>query len=114
MISHNLVNVLKWNKNDIVFSTPHLLRNVLELGDNKLKGIQEFVCPQFVVIDEADLLLEIDKNVSRSTFAVIDRIRRNVEKIAKIKGEKIDKTKMPQFIISASSFPNKLGKLEYQ
>ncbi len=60
------------------------------------------------------MLLEIDKNVSRSTFAVIDRIRRNVEKIGKMKGEKIDKTKTPQFIISASSFPNKLGKLEYQ
>ena len=51
MISYNLVNILKWNRNDIVLSTPKLLRNIMSLGQSKVRGHEEAVSPLFVVID---------------------------------------------------------------
>lgn len=56
--------------------------------------------PKYIVIDEADLLLEIDKNVSNYTFRLINEICE--------KGKKTEQS--PQFAISASSFPKKIGK----
>ena len=39
---------------------------------SECRSEKDLIYPEFVVVDEADLLLEIDKNVSRSTFQIID------------------------------------------
>ena len=59
--------------------------------------------PDFVVIDEADLLLETDKNVSRHTNMLLDEIRGR----GKARNKKLQKD--PQFFVSTSSFPHRIG-----
>jgi superfamily II DNA/RNA helicase len=52
--------------------------------------------PEFVVIDEADLLLELDKNVSKNTDKLIQHIRKHSPASAATK-----------YFLTASSFPKK-------
>lgn len=59
--------------------------------------------PDYVVIDEADLLLETDRNVRKHTFMLLDEIQ------GKTRGRDKKLEREIQFFISASSFPNKIG-----
>ena len=59
-INANLVSSSNWNKTDILISTPQLLYNIIMMGKHRQPAVQ----PKFIIIDEADLLLEIDKNLS--------------------------------------------------
>jgi hypothetical protein len=55
----------------MLIATPQALWNQI----NVLKGQKSEINPEFIAIDEADLLLELDKNVSRHTDKLLTSIR---------------------------------------
>lgn len=52
--------------------------------------------PEYMAVDEADLLLEIDRNVSKNTDKVIQFIRKGSSQSSMIK-----------YMLAASSFPKR-------
>jgi hypothetical protein len=68
------VKCVNWAKTDILIATPQMFYNVMtQIIHNKSNPIN----PQFIVIDEADLLLEIDQNVAKYMQNIIDLIRKD-------------------------------------
>jgi superfamily II DNA/RNA helicase len=68
------VKCVNWTKTDILIATPQMFYNVMtQIIHNKSNPIN----PQFIVIDEADLLLEIDQNVAKYMQNIIDLIRKD-------------------------------------
>lgn len=57
--------------------------------------------PEFLVVDEADLLLELDKNVSKNTDRIIQHVREQSTSSGNIK-----------YLLAASSFPKKYKRHE--
>lgn len=86
-----------WRSIDLLIATPQALWNQL----NVLKGLKSDINPEFIAIDEADLLLELDKNVSRHTDKLLTSIRSESTNSKSIK-----------YLLTASSFPKKYKRDE--
>ena len=82
------VGRVDWDNTDILVTTPHMFYNQLELSQSSIR-----LKPQIVAVDEADLLLELDKNISKKTTKIIQQVKKE--------------NKNTQFILTASSFPHK-------
>ena len=57
------------------------------------------ILPKIIAIDEADLLLELDKNVAFHTNKVLEKIKADGKKAGN----------QAKFIITGSSFPHKMN-----
>lgn len=53
---------MNWARTDVLIATPQMFYNVMT---QSLHNKNNLINPQFLVIDEADLLLEIDQNVAK-------------------------------------------------
>lgn len=107
-INKNLVNTVNWSKTDVLISTPQLLWNIMSMGsENKNR---QPILPKFVAIDEADILIAIDRNVSRFTNKITEEVKKNVKEANK----KSSMVSNPQFLIAASSFPHKIDKIPFK
>ena len=94
--AQGFTSAIVWKNIDILVSTPQTLNNHLEIFKKLKEGVLD---PEFIVVDEADLLLELDKNVSKNTDKILSFIRKNSTNPTNIK-----------YLLAASSFPKKYKK----
>lgn len=73
--------------------------------------------PQFIVVDEADLLLEIDQNIAKYMQKIIDLVRNDKNKQKGIKNffsqekDEPNQSSPIRYLLSSSSFPRKIQKM---
>lgn len=92
-LSQGFAQFISWNQTDILISTPQALMNQLTIYKAQQKS---YFDPEFIAVDEADLVLEIDKNVRKHVDNLIKFVRDHSSKASDIK-----------YMLVASSFPKK-------
>lgn len=89
MAKENVVNSINWSNIDVLISTPATLCNITS---------SRAINPKYVVIDEADVLIELDKNVAHDTKILL-------RDLAGTATPRRELNKQRQFLLACSSFP---------
>lgn len=74
---------------------------------SELRNGRDEIKPSFVVVDEADLLLEIDKNLAAAVDKIMKGFGKSLKKMRDAKSEEI------RYFVAASSFPSKMSGIPY-
>lgn len=91
-----MIASVKWELMDMLVTTPTLLNNLIKFNRTKIN-------PKYVVLDEADELLEINDSMVAHT-------RNAIRSLASRSSEDRDINAQRQFFLSCSSFPPKIEK----
>lgn len=92
----NAIASLKWESTDLLVVTPTLANNVMRFGRSKIN-------PRYVVLDEADELLETNESIALST----KRVLKNLASRSSIDREQ---NSQRHFFLSCSNFPLTIDK----